>query len=404
MRPKSLSHPIHKYLIYPPPRLVKWRIWLVTGTFMPTNSIIMSYFLPLIPYLSMGLTLPDVTNLQINDVALLRFLLIVRDSYRPSNPYHNFRQRSWCFAGNVLFLAQARLAARVSAGRWARLYDPLKFADPNRSAGRFSLSPRVMMWATRVSQTCFWRVQKRHSPRSLTAIVCSSPTTRQHLLRFSSVTGPRRSICPFANWLCSRCSRRTWRAILTTWMRWRGLRPRRSRPRDEQYRMLVCCLLNQMRWHFQCGAPPWYFSAVGTGTVQGVFRGPGGGAGAWTERTLRLATDPIAARLSRCKATFLDILNSNPPRKAGSVGPRPNPFHQNVCQAPVHSSKWAFAPTWLYPCDSRWKRKDLACGWILRGGGGRKGRGPMQIPDKRNTKTCIVFSFGGGNGVKHPLC
>lgn len=38
-----------------------------------------------------GFTLPAVDNIRITDVALLKFLLILRDSYRPSNPYHNFR-------------------------------------------------------------------------------------------------------------------------------------------------------------------------------------------------------------------------------------------------------------------------------------------------------------------------
>lgn len=34
---------------------------------------------------------PTVADLIISDSALLKFLLVVRDSYRPSNPYHNYR-------------------------------------------------------------------------------------------------------------------------------------------------------------------------------------------------------------------------------------------------------------------------------------------------------------------------
>lgn len=38
-----------------------------------------------------GLSLPGVDDVKLSDVCLIKFLLLVRDSYRPSNPYHNFR-------------------------------------------------------------------------------------------------------------------------------------------------------------------------------------------------------------------------------------------------------------------------------------------------------------------------
>ena len=38
-----------------------------------------------------GLSAPQVADLRLDETGILQFLLVVKDSYRPSNPYHNFR-------------------------------------------------------------------------------------------------------------------------------------------------------------------------------------------------------------------------------------------------------------------------------------------------------------------------
>lgn len=49
---------------------------------------------------------PTVADLIISDSALLKFLLVVRDSYRPSNPYHNYRHAIDVLQAAFFFLIQ----------------------------------------------------------------------------------------------------------------------------------------------------------------------------------------------------------------------------------------------------------------------------------------------------------
>lgn len=53
-----------------------------------------------------GFALPSVDDLRLDDKSLLKFLLIVRDSYRPSNPYHNFRHAIDVLQATFYFLLQ----------------------------------------------------------------------------------------------------------------------------------------------------------------------------------------------------------------------------------------------------------------------------------------------------------
>lgn len=55
-----------------------------------------------------GLALPGVEELWLSDVGLLKFLLLVRDSYRPSNPYHNFRHAIDVVQASFYFLLQLK--------------------------------------------------------------------------------------------------------------------------------------------------------------------------------------------------------------------------------------------------------------------------------------------------------
>lgn len=49
---------------------------------------------------------PAVADLVISDPALLKFLLVVRDSYRPSNPYHNYRHAIDVLQATFYFMIQ----------------------------------------------------------------------------------------------------------------------------------------------------------------------------------------------------------------------------------------------------------------------------------------------------------
>lgn len=49
---------------------------------------------------------PTVADLIISDPALLKFLLVVRDSYRPSNPYHNYRHAIDVLQATFYFMIQ----------------------------------------------------------------------------------------------------------------------------------------------------------------------------------------------------------------------------------------------------------------------------------------------------------
>lgn len=55
---------------------------------------------------SNGTRIPSVADLAVSDPALLKFLLVVRDSYRPSNPYHNFRHAIDVLQASFYFLIQ----------------------------------------------------------------------------------------------------------------------------------------------------------------------------------------------------------------------------------------------------------------------------------------------------------
>lgn len=53
-----------------------------------------------------GLAIPEVHELHLSDTRLLNFLLVVRDSYRPSNHYHNFRHAVDVVQATFYFLLQ----------------------------------------------------------------------------------------------------------------------------------------------------------------------------------------------------------------------------------------------------------------------------------------------------------
>lgn len=55
-----------------------------------------------------GLALPGVEELWISDAGLFKFLLLVRDSYRSSNPYHNFRHAIDVVQAAFYFLLQLK--------------------------------------------------------------------------------------------------------------------------------------------------------------------------------------------------------------------------------------------------------------------------------------------------------
>lgn len=61
-----------------------------------------------------GLSVPEVDELRIDDMSLYKFLLVIRDSYRPSNPYHNFRHAVDVLQATFFFLLRLHSLPSVS--------------------------------------------------------------------------------------------------------------------------------------------------------------------------------------------------------------------------------------------------------------------------------------------------
>lgn len=189
-----------------------------------------------------GFTLPDVTNLQINDVALLRFLLIVRDSYRPSNPYHNFRH-----AVDVL---QATFYFLLKLGSLPA-YPPVD--DPDYTTLSNLLTPievlTILIVATGhdVGHPGVTNMFLASSKAPLTKVFdCNSVLESYHSAAFTEILKcywPETQYLPVCKLIVQ--------SVLATDMARHfdymnevaRFTAEEDLPRDEQYRMLVCCLL-----------------------------------------------------------------------------------------------------------------------------------------------------------------
>jgi hypothetical protein len=189
-----------------------------------------------------GFTLPKVPNLRISDVALLRFLLIVRDSYRPSNPYHNFR--------HAIDVLQATFYFLLKLGSLP-VYPPV--ADPDPAALSTLLTP-IEVLTTLIVATG----HDVGHPGVTNMFLASSKAPLAKVFDYNSVLESFHSAAFTEILKCywpetqhvPVCQLIVQSVLATDMARHFDYMKEVARfaaeenlPRDEQYRMLVCCLL-----------------------------------------------------------------------------------------------------------------------------------------------------------------
>ncbi|KAF5101823.1 hypothetical protein D0Z00_000685 [Geotrichum galactomycetum] len=189
-----------------------------------------------------GFTLPNVTNLQISDVALLRFLLVVRDSYRPSNPYHNFRHAIDVLQAAFYFLL--RLGSLPT-------YPPVEDFDP--AALSTLLTPIEVLTILIVAMG-----HDVGHPGVTNMFLASSQAPLAKVFNYNSVLESYHSAafteilkCYWPETQQVPVCKLIVQSVLATDMARHfdymnevaRFAAEENLPRDEQYRMLVCCLL-----------------------------------------------------------------------------------------------------------------------------------------------------------------